>query len=240
VSTRSGGNFAGQVVAAGVKRWVVKSVGFSAAMAALLFGGAGTPRWTGAWIYLGLIVGNQLLLALLVLPRNPELLAERSGLREGAKAWDPPLAVAMAILGPVAMALVSGLDVRHDWIGYVPPKTVSLALALAVAGSLLATWAMTANAFFSGVVRIQKERNHHVVDTGPYRLVRHPGYVGSLLVTVATPYILGSRWAVFPSWLVCAVIVVRTWLEDRALLAELDGYRDYSRTVRYRLLPGVW
>lgn len=226
--------------AAGVRRWAVKSVVFTALMAAVLFGTAGTLSWTGAWWYLALLAGNQIALAAVVLPRNPALLAERSEVRTGARSWDSPLAATIAIFGPLTMAVISGLDVRYNWIGYVPPEIVLRALLAGVAGSLLATWAMAVNAYFSGVVRIQHDRQHRVVSSGPYRVIRHPGYVGAAVVTVATPYLLGSQWAVFVAQVVVAVIILRTWLEDRDLHAELDGYREYARRVRYRLFPGIW
>jgi protein-S-isoprenylcysteine O-methyltransferase Ste14 len=89
-------------------------------------------------------------------------------------------------------------------------------------------------------VRIQRERGHHVVTTGPYSFVRHPGYVGWLVLWGGSTLMFGSLWAFIPSVLACAVILVRTALEDRTLQRELAGYAEYSRRVRYRLLPGVW
>ncbi len=202
------------------------------------------PVWThshpAGWLYLLLVVGSQALTVVLVYQRHPDLITERSGVARGSKAWDIPLAMGMAVIGPLAIAAVAGLDVRYDWIGYVSPRTVTAHSAAWAVGSLLTTWSMVTNPFFSGVVRIQNERGHTVVATGPYAFVRHPGYLGAILVTAATPYILGSRWAVFPAWAVVAVVIVRTWLEDRTLLAELGGYRDYAAQVRYRLVPLVW
>jgi protein-S-isoprenylcysteine O-methyltransferase Ste14 len=224
----------------GVRRWAIKSAAFTLVMAGVLFGSAGTIHWSGAWWYLALLVGNQLLVAALLLPRNPALLAERSEVRKGAKSWDPPLAAVIAMFGPLAVAIISGLDVRYNWIGYIPPAIILRALLVAVAGSLLATWAMVENAFFSGVVRVQTDRQHTVVSSGPYRVIRHPGYLGAVVVTIATPYILGSQWAVFVVPVVVTVILLRTWLEDRTLIAELDGYREYASRVRYRLVPGIW
>jgi protein-S-isoprenylcysteine O-methyltransferase Ste14 len=226
--------------AAGVRRWLIKSAASLAAMAAVLFGSAGTFRWVGAWWYLALIAGNQALLLALLLPNRPDLLAERSEVRQGTKPWDPPLAASMAIVGPMAMALIAGLDVRHDWIGYVSPGLAQSGLLTAVVGSSITIWSMVANAYFSGIVRIQAERGHQVISSGPYRIVRHPGYLGAVLVTLGTPYLLGSRWAVFASWMIVGVIVLRTWLEDRTLSAELPGYREYAQRVRYRLLPWIW
>jgi protein-S-isoprenylcysteine O-methyltransferase Ste14 len=96
------------------------------------------------------------------------------------------------------------------------------------------------NRFFSGMVRIQTDRGHHVISSGPYRWVRHPGYTGALLTYLATPIFLDSLWAFFPVLLLTMVLVIRTRLEDRTLHQKLDGYRDYASRVRYRLLPGVW
>jgi protein-S-isoprenylcysteine O-methyltransferase Ste14 len=226
--------------AAGVRRWVIKTAVFLAVLAVTLFGSAGTMRWASGWLYLGLVTANQVVVAVLFLKRDPALLAERSGVAAGVKAWDVPLAAMMAIVGPLTMCVISGLDERHNWIGYLEPATIAVAFFVAAAGSTLVTWAMVANRFFAGVARIQSERGQVVVRTGPYAVVRHPGYLGAIAVTFATPYVLGSQWAVFAAYAVVAVIVLRTYLEDRMLLAELPGYREYAAAVRYRLLPGLW
>jgi protein-S-isoprenylcysteine O-methyltransferase Ste14 len=105
---------------------------------------------------------------------------------------------------------------------------------------VLLTWSMAANAFFAQTVRIQEDRGHTVATGGPYRYVRHPGYVGGILFQVATPLILGSVWALIPAGLTVCLTIIRTALEDRTLLEELDGYKEYAGRVRYRLLPGVW
>jgi protein-S-isoprenylcysteine O-methyltransferase Ste14 len=105
---------------------------------------------------------------------------------------------------------------------------------------MLANWAVAANRFFSSVVRIQRDRGHQVVDAGPYRYIRHPGYAGSMLNMVGVSFALGSRVALAAAVVVCLVLGVRTALEDRTLRNELDGYTDYARRVRFRLVPGVW
>ncbi|MBU0705027.1 MAG: isoprenylcysteine carboxylmethyltransferase family protein, partial [Chloroflexi bacterium] len=104
----------------------------------------------------------------------------------------------------------------------------------------LFTWGMTANKFFSTSVRIQEERGHTVASEGPYRYVRHPGYVGYIIALFATALALGSLWALVPAVLATCLFVVRTALEDRTLQKELAGYKEYAQQVRYRLLPGVW
>jgi protein-S-isoprenylcysteine O-methyltransferase Ste14 len=99
---------------------------------------------------------------------------------------------------------------------------------------------MMSNRFFSAIVRIQKERGHTVVTTGPYRIVRHPGYLGAILHSFALPLLLGSVWGLMPAAVVVVGILVRTIVEDRVLRAQLEGYPEYARRVRFRLLPGVW
>jgi len=113
-------------------------------------------------------------------------------------------------------------------------------LLVTVLGYALFLWAMASNAFFAEGVRIQEERGHTVATGGPYRFVRHPGYVGSILATVATPCLLGSPWALIPAIVSGALYVVRTNLEDKTLRQELPGYEQYARQTRHRLLPGVW
>jgi protein-S-isoprenylcysteine O-methyltransferase Ste14 len=115
-----------------------------------------------------------------------------------------------------------------------------LGVGIAVLSAALIAWAMRSNKFFSSVVRIQKDRGHVVVSSGPYRFVRHPGYTGISAFTLATPLILNSLWAFVPAVLTAAVSGLRTFLEDRTLHNELEGYPDYARKVRYRLVPGIW
>jgi protein-S-isoprenylcysteine O-methyltransferase Ste14 len=115
-----------------------------------------------------------------------------------------------------------------------------MALGVAILGLLVADWAVVSNKFFSGVVRIQKDRGHTVVTTGPYRYIRHPGYVGTILHHLATPVVLSSLWALIPAGLVICITIIRTAFEDQTLLEELDGYKAYAKRVRYRLLPNLW
>ena len=102
------------------------------------------------------------------------------------------------------------------------------------------TWAEAVNKFFEPTVRIQTDRGHRVIDTGPYAIVRHPGYVSGFLVFIGMPLCLGSLWALIPAVLVCLLLVVRTIWEDQTLREELAGYEEYAQRVRYRLIPGVW
>jgi len=142
-------------------------------------------------------------------------------------------------LGP-GMLLVAGFDDRWGWSPRLAVAVQVAGFAAVALGDVLFAWAMASNQFFSSVVRIQQDRGHTVQTGGPYRFVRHPGYVGTIVPALATPLALGSLWAFIPAALLSAVIVVRTALEDKTLQDELAGYAEYAQRTRYRLLPGVW
>jgi protein-S-isoprenylcysteine O-methyltransferase Ste14 len=220
-----------------IARSLIKSLLFMLIVGAALFLSAGTLDWPMAWLYLAAIAASTVAAVLLM---DPELIAERGEIGEGTRAWDILLALIMGRLVYLAIAIVAGLDKRFAWS---PPLSLPLqvaALLFFVLALAWTDWAVVANRFFSGVVRIQHEREHKVVSRGPYRYVRHPGYLGSLVATLASPLVLGSLWALVPAGLTAVAIVVRTAMEDRVLQQELPGYRRYTRRVRYRLLPGVW
>ena len=139
------------------------------------------------------------------------------------------------------MFVVAGLDSgRLGWSGPVPRAVTRAGLALMFAGQVVFALSKRENAFFSSTVRIQPERGHRVCDTGPYRVVRHPGYVGMLLSQLAFPLVMASWWAFAPAAVGAALLVARTALEDRFLQAELPGYAEYAARTRWRLVPGVF
>jgi protein-S-isoprenylcysteine O-methyltransferase Ste14 len=199
-------------------------------------------NWWQAWVYaligiLGFVVSR-----VLAARRHPDLLAERAKFmqHEDIKPWDSVLARLVG-LGGGLIPLVSGLDARYGWLGVDFGLTEEIiALVVILAGYAFGAWALMENRFFSGVVRIQKERGHHVVSTGPYSWMRHPGYAGALLVYSATPILLDSIWTYLPVAFISIVLLIRTDLEDRALRHELPGYREYTQKTRFRLLPGIW
>jgi protein-S-isoprenylcysteine O-methyltransferase Ste14 len=206
---------------------------------AVLFLSAGTLRWIEAWVYILLYIAFIALNAILILPKGTGLMEERSKIGAGAKSWDLRLAVWITILG-AAILLVAGLDQRFSWSQPYETWLQWLAAALILPAYILFASAMAANRFFSSVVRIQVERGHTVIDTGPYRFIRHPGYAGNGLSSIGTCLLLASWWSLIPAFLLIVVLTWRTALEDRTLQAELPGYVGYARRVRYRLLPGVW
>jgi protein-S-isoprenylcysteine O-methyltransferase Ste14 len=216
---------------------IAKTAAPSLAIIILLFASAGRLDWTMAWVYAGLSLIGVVAGALAA---GPSLLAERSGVGQGAQALDVIMAIIMAWLGPVATGLVAGFDFRYGWRPDVPSLVQGVGALAAVLGYAVVLWAMASNRFFSGVVRIQAERGHTVVSHGPYAVVRHPGYVGVILAALGAPLMLGSAWAMIPAVATIGVIVIRTAYEDRTLMRDLAGYEAYARRVRYRLLPGVW
>lgn len=223
----------------GLIRWAIKQTVFVIVLAVTLYASAGGLIGNRAWIYLALVAVVQVLTAIVLIPRSPGLLIERSQLKEGVKSWDIGLAVFMGY-SPVLMALAAGLDARFNGLPADLNAVAIFALLLAILGTLFTLWSMTVNPFFSGVVRIQQDRGHIVASGGPYRYIRHPGYAGFLVFILAAPLILGSLWAFGTAILICGITVLRTWLEDRTLQDELTGYADYARQVRYRLFPFIW
>jgi protein-S-isoprenylcysteine O-methyltransferase Ste14 len=203
---------------------------------AIVLVSAGTVRWIWPWVYLGT---GLIILAVNILVLPPELAAERGSPRENVKTWDKVIS-GLSIIPVLGILVVSGLDKRWAWSPTLSVWVHLAGLAGMVLGQGLFTWAMVSNKFFSTCVRIQIDRDHTVANGGPYRWVRHPGYVGYMLFSMATPLIFGSLWGLIPAGVTSLLMVVRTALEDRTLQQELDGYREYAQQVRYRLLPGVW
>ncbi len=239
-STMSGGQPNGRSEARGeIRKRAIQVVTTYLLLAAILFVSAGRLDWGMAWLYLGVYLGVLVANLLIVLPRQPEMVAERSRIKEDAKAWDKALGIVIGI-PTLGTLIVAGLDARFEWSPEYALIFHLIAAAFAALGQGMFSWAMISNRFFSRAVRIQIDRGHRVETGGPYRYVRHPGYVGMITSMLATPLVLGSLWALIPAGLVAVGYVIRTALEDRTLKAELEGYATYTRKVRYRLLPGVW
>jgi protein-S-isoprenylcysteine O-methyltransferase Ste14 len=202
---------------------------------------SGRWDWWEARVYAILYIFGFAISRALAARRHPDLLAERARFLqyENAKPWDRLLAPAVG-LGSGLIPLVAGLDARFGWSPSFSSPAKIIALAIFLAGFALGSYALIENRFFSGMMRIQTERGHRVVSSGPYRWMRHPGYAGALLAYLATPVFLDSTWAFLPAVLITVLLVIRTRLEDQALQEELEGYREYARQVRFRLMPGLW
>ncbi len=213
----------------------------SLAFPLFVFPFAGRWDWGMGWAVVVMMAVANVVSRLLMAAKHPDLIEERarSMRAENTQPWDKVLAPAMALI-PLIMLIVASLDERFSDTAPLPLYLQIGGLFLIGLGYAFATWAIAVNRFFSGVVRIQTERGHHVVAEGPYAIVRHPGYTGALLGGVGTPLALSSSWVVVPLLVYVMVTLVRTGLEDRTLRAELAGYGDYARRTRYRLLPWIW
>jgi protein-S-isoprenylcysteine O-methyltransferase Ste14 len=198
--------------------------------------------WWQAWIFSLLIVAAGIGGRMWAERRHPGLLAERAkfGKAPNVKPWDKVLAPLMGVSLAFPLVIVGGLDHRFGWSPMFPAWLNIIGFILIVLGYAFAVWALVENRFFSSMVRIQTDRGHVVCDSGPYRLVRHPGYAGNILPLPGIVLALGSVWTLIPTAAALIIAVIRTALEDRTLQDELPGYRDYVQRVRYRLIPGIY
>lgn len=197
--------------------------------------------WGEAWAYAALNIAGFVISRVLAAKRNPDIIKERANSMEmkDAKPWDKTLAPLLAY-GNIVTVMVVGLDALFGWTSPFSPTVKWIAFLVMMAGYAFGSWALVENRFFSGVVRIQTDRGHHVVDSGPYRLVRHPGYAGALWTYLLIPVFLDSLWAFIPVALTLVVLFIRTALEDQTLQAELPGYKEFTGKTKYRLFPGIW
>ena len=223
----------------GVTRWLIREIMGGLFAGLIVFLAAGRIDLVWGWALVGVYLAWTATTAVVLIPRCPELLVERATRQKSVKSWDARL---MSVIGLLAVVkyVVAGLDLRYAWTAGLPLATHWAALMIGLAAFALLTWSMAANAFFSMIVRIQDDRQHAVADTGPYRIIRHPGYVGSIIFELASPILLGSLWALIPGVIAALLFIIRTSMEDRTLHEELPGYVEFARRTRYRLLPGVW
>jgi protein-S-isoprenylcysteine O-methyltransferase Ste14 len=208
----------------------------------ILFVCGGDFGWWQAWVYALLIVTAGVGGRILGERRHPGLTAERQNVEkiQNAKAWDKVLAPLMALSISFPLVIVAGLDHRFGWSPVFPLWLIVLGIFLIALGYAISAWAFIENRFFSSVVRIQKDRGHAVCDSGPYRIVRHPGYAGNILPLLGIVLALGSLWTLIPAVVALVIAMIRTALEDQTLQEELPGYQEYARRVRYRLFPGIY
>jgi protein-S-isoprenylcysteine O-methyltransferase Ste14 len=208
----------------------------------VLFVCGGDFGWWQAWVYSLLIVAAGVGGRILAERRHPGLMAERQNIEniQEAKTWDKTLAPLMALSVGFPLVIVAGLDHRFDWSPVFPLWLIVLGFFLIALGYAFAVWAFVENRFFSSVVRIQTDRGHEVCDSGPYRIVRHPGYAGNILPLLGIVLALSSLWTLIPAAVALVIAVIRTTLEDRTLQEELPGYQEYAHRVDYRLIPGIY
>jgi protein-S-isoprenylcysteine O-methyltransferase Ste14 len=210
------------------------------AMGALLFVPAGTLHWPAAWLFLATIAILGLSGGLWLARTDPALLAERMRplMQDDQPAADKKFMLAFGFVALIWFIAI-GLD-RRMHASEVPVPLQALGLIMLLFSSGFIMWVMRVNSFAAPVIKLQAERGHRVISTGPYAWVRHPMYSGIVLFIVGMPLLLGSWWGVALSPLFIVLFAIRAGIEERALLAGLPGYADYAARVRYRLLPGIW
>ncbi|WP_193163909.1 methyltransferase family protein [Microbulbifer hainanensis] len=231
----------GAVQKASTRQWVRLIVVYLL-IPLILFICSGDLGWWQAWLYSMLILAAGIGGRIWAEQRHPGLMAERQSIEniQNAKTWDKVLAPLMAISIGFPMVMVAGLDHRYNWSFEFPLWLIVVGFIFISLGYAFAVWALAENRFFYSVVRIQTDRGHVVCDSGPYQFLRHPGYAGNILALFGIVLALNSLWTLIPAAVATIITVIRTALEDRTLQEELPGYRDYSRRVRYRLIPGIY
>ena len=230
----------GQRISSGLFFRAILTVGgFLVLLGVATFLPAGDLRWVKGWLFLLVFLVLMAAAIVYLWYTNPDIFVARSRIHAGTKGWDKALPPFL-LLSFVAIFPIAGFDAgRFHWSS-VPAWLIVLGYILLGVGFFLSIWVYRVNKFAEPGVRIQTERGHKVIDTGPYAIVRHPLYLVALLMSGGIPLALGSLWALVSSAFGALVLVVRTVLEDRTLQEELEGYKEYTRRVRYRLIPGVW
>jgi len=218
---------------------IIRTVFTSLFCIAAIFVPAGTLKWTEAWLFIILYAVAVTAAIFWMKKKAPGLLKERMKRKKDAKRWDK-IFMALYSIFLLVLVILPGLDAARFRWSNVPSVVKVLAFIGYLPGSWLAFWAMRENAFLSDVVRIQEDRGHTVCTTGPYKYVRHPMYVGVILIMLCYPLSLGSFYTLIPAVIIMILFFFRTALEDKTLQEELPGYAEYAQKVRYRLLPGIW
>ncbi len=225
---------------AAIKQLFITSI-FLLVQIIIFFVSAGHIANQRAWLYFITAFIHYLASTAIQYKLNPQLLVQRlKAKREGSKLWDEILMRLSNLMIIIAVPVIAGLDVgRFQWSNldiYFAP----LGLVFVGVSSIILNYAMFVNLYFEPTVRVQKEREHKVIRNGPYSVIRHPGYLAGILFSISIPLLIGSVITFIPVGIYTLFMIIRTWLEDKTLQEELKGYLDYSKQVRYRLLPGIW
>lgn len=223
-----------------IRRLLIQNVIWVVGMGALLFASAGTLHWPAAWVFLGTMAVLGLISGLWLARIDPALLAERMNpMMQGAQPASDKIFMVVFGFAALSWFILIGLERRAN-ISDMPVALQTLGLLLLVLSTGFVLWVMRANSFAAPVIKIQTERGHRVISSGPYAWVRHPMYSGTILFFAGMPLLLGSWWGLIMAPLFVVLFGFRARLEERALVAGLPGYADYLTRVPYRLIPGIW
>jgi protein-S-isoprenylcysteine O-methyltransferase Ste14 len=223
-----------------IRRLLIQNVIWIVGMGALLFASAGTLHWPAAWVFLGTMAVLGLISGLWLARIDPALLAERMNpMMQGAQPASDKIFMVVFGFAALSWFILIGLERRAN-TSDMPVALQTLGLLLLVLSTGFVLWVMRENSFAAPVIKIQTERGHRVISSGPYAWVRHPMYSGTILFFAGMPLLLGSWWGLIMAPLFVVLFGFRARLEERALVAGLPGYADYLTRVRYRLIPGIW
>jgi protein-S-isoprenylcysteine O-methyltransferase Ste14 len=225
---------------AGIKSLLLTSVMLAVQMI-IFFVSAGHIVGLRPWTFFGASFMHYALSTVVQYKLNPKLLVERlKRKREGSKLWDEILMRTSNLTVLIVVPAIAGLDIgRFHWSG-LDVQFAALGFAFFIVSTILINWAMAVNPHFEPTVRIQKDRGHKVISSGPYQIVRHPGYLAGILYTLSIPLIIGSAFTFIAVGIYVVLFIIRTSLEDRTLHEGLDGYSEYARQVKHKLFPGIW
>lgn len=220
-------------------RALLRSILGVSLIGAILFFAADDLTWRGGILFVVALLMTQVANAAVLSRVNPTVLALRLGREMPKERWDLMLFSVLGFLA-VAVLAIAGLDHRFGWASPLPAWALAVGILSLTAGDALFLWAAAVNPFFSKFILVRDHGVHHVVTRGPYGWIRHPGYLGWLLVWLGLVVLLGSVIALALAGLAAALVAIRALLEERVLESELEGYSAYAREVRYRLVPGIW
>lgn len=220
-------------------RYIFKTIAYTVLHAVIFFVVAGTLDVPRGWLYYGIYLGTTIINLIIIYKFNMELMNIRGKMQEGTKTWDKMILITWIGL-LIIFDVIAGLDVgRFGWT-FLNFNFAIVGIGVWIGANIIMNWAEITNKYFEGTVRIQADREHQVITTGPYKYVRHPGYIGVILAFIAMPLILGSILTFIPVGAICVLFIIRTYLEDKTLREELEGYTEYAQKTRYRLIPGIW
>jgi protein-S-isoprenylcysteine O-methyltransferase Ste14 len=225
--------------AAELAKGLLSLVIWLAFMLASMFWPAGTWDWSRGWTFLAVYWAATAICCVWLWIVNPELFRARRKIQEGTKAWDKVLTVVVVIAFCAVFPVCALDDARYHWSA-LPDGPVIAGLVLFVIGFFGFAWAQSVNRNFEATVRIQTDRGHQVVTTGPYSIVRHPGYAFAIPMGIGMPLAMGSLYGLIPVGVLLVCVLIRTLAEDATLKAELPGYAEYAQRVKQRWIPGIW
>jgi len=201
---------------------------------------AGHFNFIRVWILLLIMIIHSTILLIVLYKLNPELLNQRGEGQRDSKRWDVVISGLYFIFALYVTLTIAFLDIgRFHW-SYISMSFAIVGIVILIFGWIISDWAMVVNVHFEKFVRIQTDRNHKIVDSGPYKYIRHPGYAAGVFWYLSVPVILGSMYAYIPALIGVCFLIIRTYLEDTTLQKELPGYTEYIQKVKYRIIPHIW